>query len=186
MGGRIEPIASRRQPADAVAVRNGRIVAVGTTAEIREWIGRTTEVVALDGGTLLPGFQDAHVHPISGGLLANRCDLHDLPTRRRISTRSSDGRMRTRSDRGSSGEGWSLTAFPNGEPGRSALDAIVGNRPALLSSNDGHVAWVSSRALELAGVTAPRRIPMAAGSCATTTASRPEPSSTAPSRWSSG
>src|SRR5688572_5314259 len=43
VGGRIEPIASRRQPADAVAVRNGRIVAVGTAAEIREWIGRTTE-----------------------------------------------------------------------------------------------------------------------------------------------
>src|SRR5687767_7768036 len=77
--GTIESITSPRPHAHAVAVQGGRIVAIGTTAEVHEWVGPTTEVVALDGGTLLPGFQDAHVHPISGGLLANRCDLHDLP-----------------------------------------------------------------------------------------------------------
>ncbi len=153
VGGRIEPIAPRRLPVDAVAVRDGRIVAVGTAAEIREWIGRTTEVVALDGGTLLPGFQDAHVHPISGGLLASRCDLHDLADAPAYLDAVRRWAHAHPERPWILGEGWSLTAFPNGEPGRSALDAIVGNRPALLSSNDGHVAWVSSRALELAGVT---------------------------------
>ena len=52
------------------------------------------------------------------------------------------------------GGGWSLSAFPRGEPDRSLLDGVVGDRPAFLESNDGHVAWASSRALELAGVSA--------------------------------
>src|SRR5690606_16011055 len=50
------------------------------------------------------------------------------------------------------GSGWSLPAFPGGEPERVLLDPAVGGRPAILESDDGHVAWVSTRALELAGI----------------------------------
>jgi predicted amidohydrolase YtcJ len=65
---------------DAVAVEGGRIVAVGDE-EVRAAIGPRTEVLDLPGRLVIPGFQDAHVHPLWGGLDRLRCDLHDLGTR---------------------------------------------------------------------------------------------------------
>ncbi len=150
----VEPMHPGAPRADAVAVRGGEIIAVGAARDVRELIGPTTEVVELSGETLLPGFQDAHIHPIEGGLLADRCDLHPLADAaaylaaiERYATGHPDRPW-------VEGSGWSLSAFPGGEPGRDLLDRIVADRPAMLESNDGHVAWVNTRALELAGVTA--------------------------------
>lgn len=153
VGASVESVVRRSSPADAVAVRGGRITAVGPTAVIREQIGPRTTVVELDGQTLLPGFQDAHIHPIEGGLLSDRCDLHALASAEAYL--DAIGRYAAHNpDRAwILGGGWSLTAFPRGEPGRNMLDPIVPDRPAILESNDGHVAWVNARALELAGVT---------------------------------
>lgn len=153
-GAAIEPIVHRDQKADAMAVSRGRIVAVGASRAMDEWIGPRTEVIDLSGETLLPGFQDAHIHPIEGGLLADRCDLHDIT--------EVDGYLDTIARYAAAhperpwieGGGWSLAAFAGGEPSRELLDRIVPNRPVLLESNDGHVAWVNTRALELAGITA--------------------------------
>ncbi len=154
LGARVEAIAPGAPPAAALAVRGGRIVAVGSVNNVCEVIGPETEVIELAGETLLPGFQDAHIHPIEGGLLVDRCDLHSLADTGEylaaISTYAA-----TRSDRSwVEGSGWSLSAFPRGEPGRELLDGLVPDRPAILESNDGHVAWVNTRALELAGITA--------------------------------
>lgn len=139
-------------PADAVAVRDGRILAVGTRREVRPLIGPRTELVELGGETLLPGFGDAHIHPIEGGMLSDRCDLHDLldpPGYLDAIAAYADAHP----DRAwIVGSGWSLSAFPRGEPAREDLDRVVGDRPAYLETNDGHVAWVSSRALEIGGV----------------------------------
>ena len=153
LGASVETIAPRPTPAEAVAVRDGTIVAVGTAPEIRELVGRRTRVVELDGETLLPGFQDAHIHPIDGGMLANRCDLHPLTDApaylaaiRRYAAAHPDRAWVI-------GGGWSLTAFARGEPGRELLDDVVRDRPVMLDSSDGHVAWVNTRALELGGVT---------------------------------
>ena len=152
-GGSIEPIAtSPNGDLDALAVRGGRIVAIGASADLRALVGPATEVVELDRETVLPGFQDAHIHPIEGGLLADRCDLHALTDAdayleaiRAYAEAHPERKWIT-------GSGWSLPAFPGGEPDRATLDRVVGARPAILESNDGHVAWVSSRALELAGI----------------------------------
>ena len=155
LGGALEPIAPLPWPADALAVRDGRIVAMGTAADVRALVGPGTEVVELHGETVLPGFGDAHVHPISAGLLADRVDLHALP--------DDPGEYFAAIGRYADahperpwvlGSGWELTAFPRGEPEHQLLDGAVGDRPAMLESNDGHVAWVSSRALALAGVSA--------------------------------
>ena len=154
MGARVEPIAAAPRPADAVAVRDGRIVAVGAAADVRRHIGRRTRVLELNGETLLPGFGDSHIHPIGGGMLADQCDLHDLPDA--AAYREAIARYAaTHPDRAwIQGAGWSITAFPRGEPGRELLDQLVGDRPAILESNDGHNAWASSRALAIAGITA--------------------------------
>lgn len=135
VGGSVEPIVAPASPScDAVAVRGGRITAVGSSADLRELIGPSTEVVALHGESVLPGFQDAHIHPIEGGLLAERCDLHALT--------DADGYLeaiaaytRAHPDREwITGSGWSLPAFPGGEPDRAMLDRVVGDRPAILES----------------------------------------------------
>ena len=154
LGAHVEAIIPRAVPADSVAVRDGRIVAVGTRADVRPMVDTGTEVVELHGETLLPGFGDAHIHPIDGGMLADRCDLHDLadaPAYLEAIARYASAHPERHWILGG---GWSLSAFPRGEPEGARLDGVVGERPAFLESNDGHVAWASSRALELAGVSA--------------------------------
>lgn len=143
-----------RRWARAVAVRDGRIVAVGTDDDVRELIGPRTEVHDLRDRMLLPGFQDAHVHPPSGGLEMLQCDMNDaysLPEYERIAAEYAASH---RDEGWILGGGWSMDAFPNGIPDRAPLDRVVPDRPAYLPNRDGHTAWVNTRALELAGITA--------------------------------
>ena len=78
-GGPVFTANTVRSRATAVAVTGGRLVAVGGDA-VRELIGPRTEIVDLGGRMLVPGFQDAHVHPVSGGMELLRCDLNDAWT----------------------------------------------------------------------------------------------------------
>ena len=66
-------------PASALAVSSGRISALGSDDEVGAVIGPSTTQIQLHGETVLPGIQDAHIHPIYGGLLEFQCDLHGLP-----------------------------------------------------------------------------------------------------------
>lgn len=139
--------------ARSVAVRDGRIVAVGSDDEVREHVAARTEVIELRGGLLLPGFQDAHVHPPSGGLKMRRCDLSEafsVEEYERIITRYAEEHPRADWILGG---GWSMDVFPRGNPPKDVLDRLVPDRPVLLPSRDGHSAWVNSRALEIGGVT---------------------------------
>jgi predicted amidohydrolase YtcJ len=152
LGASVETMVDGAAPADAIAVRAGRIVHVGRSAEARTLIGPGTRVVELDGETVLPGFQDAHIHPIDGGLRTGSCDLHDLADASAYLDAIA-GYATAHPDRAwITGEGWALTAFPRGEPERGPLDAIAPDRPAFLYSHDGHVGWINSRALAIAGI----------------------------------
>ena len=175
----------RRPRAEAVAVVGERIAAVGSADESRARSGPRTRVVDLAGRLLVPGFQDAHVHPISGGM--DRCSA----TSARRGPRGVLATIRptprpTRTDEWIVGSGWYMADFPNGTPRREDLDAIVPDRPAFLPNRDGHSAWVNSRALELAGIDARRRTRPTAGSSATPTARRRGRSTRAPPSSSSG
>jgi predicted amidohydrolase YtcJ len=152
LGATVETMVDGGEPADAVAVRDGRIAHVGRVADVRRWIGPATDVVEMSGASLLPGFQDAHVHPISGGLLSRECDLHDLADAPAY-LEAVVAFAAAHPDRAwITGGGWSLTAFPGGEPDRGLLDAIIPERPVLLHSHDGHVGWANGRALAVAGI----------------------------------
>ncbi len=152
-GGAVYTVDAARSWAQAVAVRDGRVCAVGPDAEVAPWIGPRTRVIPLRGRLLVPGFQDAHVHVPSGGLSRLRCDLsgaHTLPgylDRVRAYAASHPEREWI------VGEGWSMDVFPGGRPERGALDAVVPDRPVFLSNRDNHGAWVNSRALALGGIT---------------------------------
>ncbi|MFL5798014.1 MAG: amidohydrolase [Actinomycetota bacterium] len=140
-------------PSEALAVRSGRIAAVGSRPDVEPLIGTQTEVVDLPGAMVVPGFQDAHVHPPYSGLERLRCDLHDARGAQQY-VAVVDAYARSRPDiEWILGGGWALDAFPGGIPHRSLLDAVVPDRPVYLPNRDGHGAWVNSAALRMAGIT---------------------------------
>ncbi len=136
--------------AGAVVVEDGRIVQVATGDEP----ARSGREVDLAGGLLAPGFVDAHVHPVQGGMERTRCDLSEPETR--------DGYLAAIAEYAAAhpdepwilGGGWAMAAFPGGTPTAADLDRVVPDRPAFLPNRDHHGAWVNTRALELAGITA--------------------------------
>ncbi|MCB0907770.1 MAG: amidohydrolase [Nocardioidaceae bacterium] len=142
--------AVRHRPT-AVAVRDGRIIAVGHD-EVLALAGPATDRVDLAGRMLVPGFQDAHVHPAWAGVDLLRCDLSDLITAPAYLERIGDYARANPDLPWLLGGGWSMPAFPGGTPTAAALDEVVGDRPAYLPNRDGHGAWVSSAALRLAGI----------------------------------
>ncbi len=153
-GGAVYAVDAARSWAQAVAVRDGAIVAVGTDAQIDALTGSGTQVIDLAGRMLLPGFIDAHVHASAAGLERLRCDLseaHGLDDYLTVVRRYAEASPGTE---WITGGGWSIGVFPGGVPSRHDLDRVVPDRPVFLSNRDHHGAWVNSRALELAGVTA--------------------------------
>ena len=152
-GGAVVTMDAARRPASAVAIRDGRIAFVGSDRGAAEFVGPRTRRVDLHGRTLLPSFQDAHVHPVMVGVNLARCPLHELP-------RTLDaylGAIRAYAQREPDapwvlGDGWYMEAFPGGAPSRHDLDTVTGGRPALFENRDGHGAWVNSAALERAGI----------------------------------
>ncbi|MEK6719832.1 MAG: amidohydrolase [Chloroflexota bacterium] len=155
-GGRVDTRDPGRPTAEAVAARDGRFVAVGAAREVDALRGPSTRVVDLRGGMAVPGFGDAHVHPIHGGLAMIRCELHSDTYEQSL-----DGYLGIIAAYAAAnpdqawirGGGWSMGDFPNGTPRREDLDRIVPDRPVFLPNRDGHSAWVNTLALEVAGVT---------------------------------
>jgi len=147
----LEPGAER---ASALAVRDGKIVVVGSSADVAPFIGEKTRILDLPGGLVLPGFHDSHVHPVTGGMELLQCDLNGLPSKEVVFERIRAYAAEHPDLDWIAGGGWDLPHFPGGDPSRADLDRLVGDRPAYLSSSDGHSAWVSTRALALAGLDA--------------------------------
>lgn len=141
-----------RTRATGLAVTGERITAVGHD-EVRGLIGPKTEVVDLTGKLLLPGFQDAHVHAVYGGVELAACDLTGT-----VGAAECLERIRAYAEANPgpawiTGSGWSLESFDGGRPTRQLLDSVVPDRPVFLTNRDHHGAWVNTRALELAGLT---------------------------------
>ncbi|MGL5826061.1 MAG: amidohydrolase [Nocardioides sp.] len=132
-----------------VDVVDGRIAGVGSrVAESPD------EIVDLRGGLLAPGFIDAHVHAVQGGLERIRCDLSEHSTRAEYLATVAAYAAANPDRSWILGGGWAMSAFPGGTPLAADLDALVPDRPVFLPNRDHHGAWVNSRALELAGVDA--------------------------------
>jgi predicted amidohydrolase YtcJ len=144
---------SSRPWAEAVAFAGGKILFVGASSGAEKYRGEGTKVLDLSGKMVLPGFQDSHVHLISGGMELALCDLNDLQTKEQIIARIRAYAAESPQKEWITGGGWALPVFPEANPSKEELDAIVSDRPAFLSAADGHSAWVNSRALELAGIT---------------------------------
>jgi len=143
-----------RSWAATIAIDDGRIVYVGNDAGAKDYIGTQTQLVDLKGRMVVPGLQDVHIHPISGGIEANGCDLNPANTVDEYVAIIKKYADEHPDQPWIKGGGWSMAAFGPGALARKELiDAIVPDRPVILSSRDGHTTWVNSRALEVAGIT---------------------------------
>lgn len=138
----------------ALATADGRIVAVGDAATVREACPTGAQEVDLQGGLLLPGFHDAHLHPMVGGLERRTCDLSGMSTPEEYLDALRSHADRQQDSEWVRGGGWSISAFPLDGPTAAQLDEVVPDRPAFIVSSDHHDAWVNSRALEVAGISA--------------------------------
>jgi predicted amidohydrolase YtcJ len=151
-GGPVFTANTVRSRTDAVAVRDGRIIAVGSS-DVAELVGPATEVVDLGGGLLIPGFQDAHIHPVGGGMELLRCNLADSHSVSDYEAVIAAYAAAHREEEWILGGGWAMAAFPGGTPTAATLDALVPDRPVFLPNRDHHSAWVNSFALAAAGIT---------------------------------
>jgi predicted amidohydrolase YtcJ len=152
-GGRVWTADPLRPWAEAVAVRDGRVVFVGRDAEAAGLKGPNTQTIALGGRLVTPGFEDAHIHLMSGARNLERVDLTEETTLAGVQERI---RRFAQAHPGSPwvvGRGWVYGSFPGGLPTREQLDAVVPDRPAYMDCYDGHTGWANSKALALAGIT---------------------------------
>jgi predicted amidohydrolase YtcJ len=140
--------------AAAVAVRGGRIVYVGDDEGVVRFVGAATRTIEIGDGMVLPGFHDSHVHIAVGGLAFTTCDLSGDDSLAAVAEHIAACARDNPTSAWVTGRGWQLGMFPNAHPTREQLDAIVPDRPAYFTAADGHSAWVNSKALAVAGVTA--------------------------------
>ena len=142
---------AQRSRAEAVALAGDRILAVGSNAEIAKLATPSTTTFDLHGAFVLPGFHDAHVHLVNGGVELHRCDLSALHSIASIIERLKTCATEQPSE-WLTGSGWDLSLFPAGNPSSSVLDAVTSTRPIFLVGADGHSAWVNSAALSAARI----------------------------------
>ena len=153
--GKVWTLDAAKPEAQAVAVWQGRILAVGTTEAIRPLIGPKTRVVDLRGRRVLPGFSDCHVHLLSGGLQLRRVDLKDAADEAEFGRRLKAFDKQLPPGRWMLGGNWDHDrAFRGRLPTAALVDRYVADRPCFLSRYDGHMALANSRALELSGIIA--------------------------------
>jgi predicted amidohydrolase YtcJ len=156
--GKIFTADARGTMAEAVAVEGDRIVAVGTSAEIaRAYTAART--VDLRGRLVTPGFNDAHIHFIGGGLSLLRVELVGAKTLAEAQRRIAAKVRELPPGAWILGRGWDHTLWGGQWPTRADLDAVAPNNPVFVQRVDGHVSWTNTLALKQANVTRETRAP---------------------------
>lgn len=152
--GRIYTVDSAHPWAEALAIRDRKILAVGTDKEIAHYKGPNTNVIDAKGRLVLPGFTDCHVHFMEASLLLQQIYLNDAKTIPEIQSRIKAYAASHPNEPWLLGRGWNYPVFaPSGLPDKKLLDEIVADRPVYLDGFDGHSYWANSKALELAHIT---------------------------------
>jgi predicted amidohydrolase YtcJ len=153
LNGKAYPADGSNSFKEAIAVRGNRIVAVGDASDIGRLRGPKTEIIDAGGGAVLPGFNDAHTHMLSGGLEMDTVNLEGASTLDEVQSRIRAYAAAHPQTAWIRGRGWGYGAFPGSTPTREQLDASVSDRPAVMRCYDGHSVWVNSKALAAAGIT---------------------------------
>jgi hypothetical protein len=154
LNGKIWTVNDRQPEAEAVACLGNRIVAVGSTKEIRKWIGAKTKVIDLEGKRVTPGFNDSHVHFLDGGRGLASVQLRDARTPEEFRNRIRDFAAKSPKGRWILNGNWDHENWnPPNLPTRQLIDGVTPDNPVFINRLDGHMCLANSLALKLAGVT---------------------------------
>ncbi len=155
VGGEVRTLDPERPAATAIAIAGDRIVAVGADAEIRRLARPGARVIELAGKAVVPGLVDAHCHLYGLGADLETVSVRGLGSEAETVQAIAAAAAARPPGEWLLGRGWDQNRWPGQQfPTRAALDAAVGDRPVLLRRVDGHAAWVNSRALAAANITA--------------------------------
>lgn len=144
-----------RPTAQAVAVLGERLVAVGSNADVEAWRGSATRIIDAGGRLLLPGFNDAHVHFMDGGLQLDSVQLNDTTSAQEFARRIQEQVKRTPQGQWIRGGDWDETKWtPPQLPSKELIDPLTPDTPVFVNRYDGHMSLANSVALRLAGITA--------------------------------
>lgn len=152
---KVYTVDKERSWAEAIAVSKDKIVYVGDTKGVDAFIGDETQIIDLDGKTILPGFFDTHCHPafsVSGvspkSIKLNNCKSVDEIVKALKEFAESKPNLEV-----IYGMGWEAPFFSEKGPRKEIIDEIISDRPVCLTSSDGHSAWVNSKAIEMLDIT---------------------------------
>jgi predicted amidohydrolase YtcJ len=154
VNGKVWTVNKAQPEAEAIAVWRDRILAVGSTADIRKLAGDKTKVIDLVGRRVVPGFYDSHVHLLGSGLRLSEVALKDAKDEAEFGRLLREFDKKMPRDRWMLGGGWDHDRALGGKlPTAELLDKYVPNRPVFIRRYDGHMGVVNSRVLKMAGIT---------------------------------
>ncbi len=151
---RIWTVDPSQPEAEAVAILGERIVAVGPGPQVESWKGAHTRVVDAGGKRLLPGFNDAHVHFLDGGMQLDSVQLNDATSAQEFARRIRERAAKTPKGEWILNGDWDETKWTPAEmPTRELIDSSTPDTPVAVSRYDGHMVLANSAALKIAGIT---------------------------------
>jgi len=152
VNGKIWTVDKSRPEAEAVAVLDGRVLAVGSTMEVKKCVGPRTKVIDLHGKRMLPGFIDNHTHFMSGGFQLQSVDLRHAKSEAEFAALIKQ-RAEKHPDRWITGGDWDHDNWPGGNlPSKELVDPFTPSTPVFVQRYDGHMALANSKTLKLAGI----------------------------------
>ncbi len=162
MNGNIVTMNYEHPKAQALAINDGKIAAIGTDKEILSYVGKKTREINLDRRTVFPGFIDSHVHGTALGRSLVQLDLRGIKSIGEIQEKVKQWATKTPKGQWIVGHGWDQDKLEERRyPSRRDLDEVVPENPVFLKRVCGHIGLVNSKALELAGITKDTKTPKA-------------------------
>ncbi len=153
INGKIRQMDKGNSTANALAIKDNTIIAVGSDAEIRRFSGAATKTIDLKGKTVIPGFNDAHVHFLETGQQLSSVDLRDAKTPQEFVERIKNFAAKLPKGRWILGGKWDHENWtPNNLPTAAMIDVVTPDNPVFIDRLDGHMALANSLAMRLAGV----------------------------------
>jgi len=155
--GRIYTVNESQPWAEALAIKDGRFIAIGDNDDVLAFQGDNTEIVELKGAFVMPGVQENHIHASSEGqtidMVMDKLGFSELATPKEIQQAIVDYAKEHPGDGWITGMKWGNAHFPEGKPHKSLIDEVMPDRPVILLDETQHNALANSKALEIAGIT---------------------------------
>jgi predicted amidohydrolase YtcJ len=137
---------------EAIAIKGNKIMAVGTSDFIKGLATSKTQVIDLKGKLVTAGFNDAHIHFLSGSLGLAEVDMTGTTSGGDVAEKVNEFMKENPDKEWITGRGWQYTSFESGLPDHESLNAITNDKPVFIKAYDGHSAWANKKALAIAGI----------------------------------